>query len=270
MKKEEQRAMSKINGIELSSIRERIFRDRYTVDSQLSKIVSSTPSHKFLTNPASQIIYQFLLRYLVTVSELSLHKDKENIRVLDWGCGKGQCTYFLNKSGVNVEACDIKNNKGDSAFGQETPIIKECNIQVVPLTHEYLLPFDDNAFDVVLSMGVLEHVPDDFRSLKEIHRILRNDGLFFCFFLPQRSSWTQFIVKKTGDDYHDRLYTKAKVLKLLKSTDLEIRDFWYRQLFPKNTVEYFSQYYFEMMDQSLVKYTPLKFLTTNIEFVAQK
>jgi SAM-dependent methyltransferase len=189
---------------------------------------------------------------------------------LDWGCGKGHSTYLLNKLGVKIQSCDIISDEEDSAFGQETPIIKSCDINVIPLNHEYLLPFDDNSFDVVLSMGVLEHVQNDSLSLKEIYRILNKGSLFFCFFLPQRFSWTQFISKRMGDNYHDRLYTRTNVERLLKNADFEIKDFWHRQLFPKNTVKYFSPHFFEMVDQSLVKYTPLKYLATNVEFVAQK
>ena len=37
-------------------------------------------------------------------------------------------------------------------------------------------PYADGAFDVVLCSHVLEHVPDDRRAMRELHRILRADG----------------------------------------------------------------------------------------------
>lgn len=40
------------------------------------------------------------------------------------------------------------------------------------------LTFGDDAFDVVTSTGVLEHVADDARGFREVRRVLRQGGLF--------------------------------------------------------------------------------------------
>jgi SAM-dependent methyltransferase len=167
-------------------------------------------------------------------------------------------------------SCDIERGADDSAFGQETPIIAAENIDVVPLRDTVKLPFESESFDIVLSMGVLEHVENDLASLMEIHRILKPRGLFFCFFLPFVGSWTQYLMRSKGDNYHDRLYTKSKVNSLLKETGFELQDFWHRQLLPKNSVRYPAYHVFESVDQALVRFTPLKYLATNIEFVASR
>jgi ubiquinone/menaquinone biosynthesis C-methylase UbiE len=60
-------------------------------------------------------------------------------------------------------------------------------------------------------VGVLEHVPNDQASLSEIVRVLKPDGLFFCFFLPTTLSWTQKVAHMRGNDYHDRLYDEKMV-----------------------------------------------------------
>jgi SAM-dependent methyltransferase len=39
------------------------------------------------------------------------------------------------------------------------------------------LPFEDNSFDAIWSYAVLEHVPDPERSLREMRRVLKQDGL---------------------------------------------------------------------------------------------
>lgn len=38
------------------------------------------------------------------------------------------------------------------------------------------MPFQDNDFDVVICNHVLEHVPDDRKAMREIHRIIKPDG----------------------------------------------------------------------------------------------
>ena len=35
------------------------------------------------------------------------------------------------------------------------------------------IPFDDNSFDLIMCMHVLEHVPDDRKALRELHRVLK-------------------------------------------------------------------------------------------------
>ena len=103
-----------------------------------------------------------------------------------------------------VDSYDILSDKDDSSFGQQTPIITKFGIQVRPLEHEYNLPYDDNAFDIVLSVGVLEHVPNDVASMAEIRRVLKPGGLFFpASFFQLNLLWTQKVAHLRGNNYHD-------------------------------------------------------------------
>jgi SAM-dependent methyltransferase len=238
------------------------------LDEQLISLSRRAVSHSFLTNAASHNSYLLLLNYLQVFGEKWFGKPSHELRILDWGCGKGFCSYLLKKQGFEVLSCDIERNADDSAFGQETPIIDAEKINVIPLRDSVALPFDGHSFDIVLSMGVLEHVQNDLESLNEIRRILKPNGLFFCFFLPFVGSWTQYVVRSRGDNYHDRLYSKRGVRDLLNRSGFKLIDIWHRQLFPKNSVHYPAYHFFEAVDQTIVRFTPLRFLTTNIEFVA--
>ena len=46
------------------------------------------------------------------------------------------------------------------------------------------LPFDDNAYDVILCNHVLEHIPDDTKAMQELYRVLKPGGMGI-FQIPQ-------------------------------------------------------------------------------------
>jgi len=190
---------------------------------------------------------------------------------LDWGCGKGHVSKLLRDLGTeDLESCDIVSDRGDSAFGQDSPILREFNIQVTPLKHEYKLPYKESRFDAVISMGVLEHVPNDRESLAEIWRVLKPGGLFFCFHLPNDFGWVHRVAHLKGDHYHDRLYNEQLVQEMMASARFDLVDLWYRQIFPKNSVNYPNYRMFERVDQFLTERTPLRRFATDIEFVGVK
>jgi SAM-dependent methyltransferase len=257
---------------EMNAIRRQAFAHPWPLDDQMTAIcMSSTPEHKFLANPAAQYLYVYLSRFVKALSEHTLGRPFSQMDVLDWGCGKGQVSKLLHGLGPRwLESCDLLADRGDSAFGQKTPLLDACGISVTPLTHDYLLPYPDNSFDVVLSVGVLEHVPNDRASLTEVNRVLKPGGLFFCFFLPTDLSWTQKLAHLRGDFYHDRFYSVRSIHRMLAEGDMKLLDVWYRQLLPKNSVKYPFFRFIERLDQAITEYTPLKVFATNVEFVGQK
>ena len=197
------------------------------------------------------------------MAEHHLARPFSGLDILDWGCGKGHVSKLLRDLHPRtLDSCDIVTTKEDSAFGQQTPIIDQYGIQVRPLTHEYVLPYDDHSFDVVLSVGVLEHVPNERASLVEIRRVLKPGGLFFCFFLPTTLSWTQKLAHMRGNYYHDRFYSEQSIRDLLAAPNFTLLDVWYRQLLPKNSVYYPAFRSFEKADQFMTEYTALRYFAT--------
>jgi SAM-dependent methyltransferase len=252
-------------------LRREIFLKDWPLDEEISATAATTPSHSFLANPSGQYLYVYLTRFVKALSEKHFGKPFSNITVLDWGCGKGHVTKLIRDLGPErLDSCDLLSTRDDSAFGQEVPLIKKFGIQVKPLEHEYILPYETETFDVVLSVGVLEHVSNEGASLGEIVRVLKPNGLFFCFFLPTQLSWTQQICRWMGDDYHDRLYTKRRIKQLAGASNVKILDLWYRQLLPKNSAHYPNFRLFEKLDQFVTENTPFRYFATNIEFVGVK
>ena len=157
-------------------------------------------------------------------------------RLLDWGCGLGQMTYLLRRRGFDVTAFDVQ-----ATWTQLPDLPLTRGLQVIRSAHPTTLPFADGAFDVVLSCGVLEHV-DEFSqpgnevvSLGEIRRVLRAEGQFFIYQLPQRHSWTEAVSRTLELGYsHPRRFTEREIRALLERTGYRVESLQRNNLLPKN------------------------------------
>jgi SAM-dependent methyltransferase len=59
------------------------------------------------------------------------------------------------------------------------------------------LPFADESFDMVVSMDVVEHVPDPLPWLRETARVLRPNGVLFLT-TPNYASWSLKFIESTA------------------------------------------------------------------------
>ena len=111
-----------------------------------------------------------------------------------------------------------------------------------------VLPFDDGAFDVVLSNGCLEHVAEtggsDVASMAEVARVLAPSGAFVCAHLPNQGSYIEAVARvlrgpvRTYLHYplyaHTDLYSRERVDQLAASCGLEVSDFQAYGALPRN------------------------------------
>lgn len=90
---------------------------------------------------------------------------------LDLGCGSGRWTrYIADKVGF-VEAVDPSEAIYSAA-------ITNKDLQNVRFTRAGVdtIPFEDNSFDFVMSLGVLHHIPDTEAALKSLIKKLKPEG----------------------------------------------------------------------------------------------
>ena len=100
-------------------------------------------------------------------------------RVLDLGCGNGKTSAALIERGADVTGIDFSPSAVESCkriFGEKGTFL-EADVRS--------LPFADGSFDIVVSVHVIEHVPesDISKASEEIVRVLRTGGTLYlrCF-----------------------------------------------------------------------------------------
>ena len=103
-------------------------------------------------------------------SQLGLiRKHKSGKTLLDIGCGEGFFLFNATKAGYTTKGIEISQDAAEYA-GREF----DLDVEAKPFAE---LQFPENYFDVVTLWQVLEHVPYPFIVLKEVHRILKPEGL---------------------------------------------------------------------------------------------
>jgi len=94
-------------------------------------------------------------------------------RVLDCGCGAGDYVFALRALGADAWGIEYSREKLAKA-----PASIAGRVSVGDLHH---IALRNGSVDVALLNEVLEHVPDDRRALREVHRVLRPGGVLLIF-----------------------------------------------------------------------------------------
>ena len=122
----------------------------------------------------------FIDNYL---SSVTLNKNK--VKILDWGCGRGQLVLYLREQGFDAFGVDVDNLpiiNGIPLFetmGYDPSILSL--IQIDGKTN-----FENNFFDIVISNQVLEHIESIDLVIDEIARITKSGGIGLHIFPAHR------------------------------------------------------------------------------------
>jgi SAM-dependent methyltransferase len=126
---------------------------------------------------------------------------------------------------VQIYGCDVDADRYEAFF-------EFAGLDYCPLRHPYLLPYEDNMIDVVMASGVLEHVPFDYESLKELYRVIRPGGVLVITMLPNHLSYTEFLNRMLHNPHHLRLYSRKEILRLLLHNGFLPVESGYHQIIP--------------------------------------
>lgn len=223
------------------------------------------------------------MQYKVPVN-VSAPYVKKGDSVLDWSCGNGHFSLFLGYKQAQVTASSFYNAIPE-------PLSKKLfSFKLIDKGEAVALPFENESFDAVFSIGTLEHVHetggDQILSLKEIQRILRTQGYFLCFHLPYKYSWVENIgriipakirKKMPIGHPHSKRFNKKDVRSLLQQSGFSLVDFGVYNFLPRNFTRALPQFlknnrlFIELFNASdrILSFI-LPFLCSQSYFVARK
>ncbi|MBP1911658.1 class I SAM-dependent methyltransferase [Thermococcus stetteri] len=104
---------------------------------------------------------------------------KNDIKILDLGCGMGEFATFLSVLGYNVVGVDM-----DEEQLRLAKILKDENRAKAKFINADAtrLPFGDKEFNIIICFDVFEHVEDLLPICTEMRRVLKDDGVVFLRF----------------------------------------------------------------------------------------
>jgi 2-polyprenyl-3-methyl-5-hydroxy-6-metoxy-1,4-benzoquinol methylase len=132
-----------------------------------------------------------------------LAKDYVKGDVLEVGCGEGRGIHELIDQTKSFTALD-KIDEALQKLRVKYPQAKFISGNFPPLSAS------NDAYDVVISFQVIEHIRNDVFFLQEIHRVLRPGGIALIS-TPNRP------LSLTRNPWHEREYTGDELLTLAKS-----------------------------------------------------
>jgi SAM-dependent methyltransferase len=153
--------------------------------------------------------------------------------VLDWGCGAGHFSFGLAALGYKTYGY------GFYDFELHRFVPDGFDFTRGSLDDPVTIPFDDDYFDAVVSVGVLEHVREtggnEPASLREVQRILRPGGHFLCFHFPNRRSLMERLnMLLDGEHHHTFKYDRRDIERLCRQAELELVEVHRYGALPRN------------------------------------
>lgn len=96
--------------------------------------------------------------------------------VLEVGCGSGRFLKYVSEKAKMVVGVDPSN----AVFASDSLVGLKPNVVLVKASANDL-PFFDESFDFVYSIGVLHHIPDTYKAMKACVDKVKKGGYFFTY-----------------------------------------------------------------------------------------
>lgn len=157
---------------------------------------------------------------IINLMEKIIRNEDKQLKILDTGCGTGGNMEIFTLYG-DVVGMDYSEDalKYTSLRGITNVVQGDAERP----------PFKNKTFDIVCILDVLEHLENDKKTVKEIRRILRNNGYLIITLPAFKFLWGEHDVVNR----HKRRYEKKMLLNLLNPNNFSIEkiSYWNFTLF---------------------------------------
>ena len=152
--------------------------------------------------------------HLSIINELSGHKP---LRILDVGCATGQFITIAHEMGNEVAGIELSKYSYEHLKNNSVLDVYNCTLEEANFT--------ENSFDVVTLFGVLEHLPKPKDIIKQVKRILKNDGLLLVI-VPNVYSLYNILLREKSETFNGRnhlvYYSLETLNQFFQSEDFRI------------------------------------------------
>lgn len=171
--------------------------------------------------------------------EICRNYIKENQRILEVGCGKGDFLKKISSQYGNIDCVGLELN--------ENSLFSDNKIEIFNTTIEDFSIVNENSFDIVCSFQVLEHIALVNSFLKANIRCLRDNGLLVIS-VPNNESFIKYDKSAILNmpPHHMGLWTEESLRKIGEHFNLELLEVLFEPLQP-----YHFDYYVSLV---LIKY----------------
>ena len=134
------------------------------------------------------------------------YSTSKGLKVLDIGCGNGYVLFQYARHGAAVTGVDLTRTAVE---------LSRKRFALAGMPGEFLevdgnsLPFPDECFDIVCSMGVLHHVADPRPMVEEMFRVLKPGGRLIVM-LYHRYSWKNPVLLRLRRRFDPRYRGKTQ------------------------------------------------------------
>mgnify|MGYP001388435819 CR=1 FL=1 len=142
----------------------------------------STYTHFTTDLPKNQIQFAFRNHWEVISSFLESSSFNGGKRVLEVGCGRGSLSAYFANNGYDCTLLDKSGKVIDIAKESFYKLGLESEFIVGDVNN---LPFEEETFDLITSIGLLEHFEDIKKPIEEQVRVLSKGGVFTAYVVPE-------------------------------------------------------------------------------------
>lgn len=183
-------------------------------------------------NPIFRYIERKRIRKLIELAEI-----KQTDKVLEVGCGAGHILEQI-KDGMlfGIDISEIQIQRSMKRLGERVELKKAPGEKI---------PYEDRFFDKVLCSEVIEHVLEPAEVLKEISRVLKDDGIL-SLTIPNEDviNSAKIFLNKTG---LIKVIADAKDIEGWKMTAKDNLNEWHLHSFSFELAEAFAKNIFKAM-----------------------